>query len=107
MPSGSLVAGFSSRSLPNGKLSREIIFWERNGLRHGEFTLPDTQNLVTKNLDFSLDSALLAVHCVSPADPSAKELVLIFYRSNWKWFCKQILRLDRPLATLKWMFNKK
>jgi hypothetical protein len=32
---------------------------------------------------------------------------LIFYRSNWKWFCKQVLRLDRPLATLKWMFNKK
>ena len=106
MPSGSLVAGFSSRSLPNGQLSREIIFWERNGLRHGEFTLPYSQNFVVKNLDFSLDSTLLAVHCVSPSDIS-EERVLIFYRSNWKWFCKQILRLDHPLSTLKWMFNKK
>lgn len=39
MPSGSLVAGFSKRALPNGETLREIIFWERNGLRHGEFTL--------------------------------------------------------------------
>lgn len=37
MPNGSLVAGFSQRLLPNGQVSREIIFWERNGLRHGEF----------------------------------------------------------------------
>ena len=47
MPSGSLVAGFSQRPLPNGQLVREIVFWERNGLRHGEFALPD------KEIEFS------------------------------------------------------
>lgn len=41
MPSGSLVAGFSERMLPNNQLKREVVFWERNGLRHGEFALPD------------------------------------------------------------------
>ena len=37
MPSGSLVAGYQVRSLPDGTIVQEIIFWERNGLRHGEF----------------------------------------------------------------------
>ena len=40
MPSGSLVAGYSERTLPNGSVLKEIVFWERNGLRHGEFQLP-------------------------------------------------------------------
>ena len=103
MPNGSLVAGFSLRTLPNGQISREIFFWERNGLRHGDFPLPDNQGLLVKNLDFSLDSSLLALHCTA----QDQEKVLIFVRSNWKWYCKQIVHLDSPLATLKWMFNKK
>lgn len=41
MPSGSLAAGYSERMLPNKQIKREIVFWERNGLRHGEFPLPD------------------------------------------------------------------
>ena len=106
MPSGSLVTGFSLRALPNGQTSRELIFWEKNGLRHGEVTLPEgnSRGLEVLGLEFSLDSSLLAVHCKST---SGKELVLIMYRSNWKWFCKQKVHLDSPLASLRWMFNKK
>ena len=63
MPSGSLVAGYSKRTLPNGETLREIIFWERNGLRHGEFTLSSKDDIV--DLEFSLDSTLLALHCIS------------------------------------------
>ena len=66
MPNGSLVAGASLRNLPNGKQQREVIFWEKNGLRHGEFVLPDKDGLIIKNLDFSLDSSLLAVHAINP-----------------------------------------
>jgi len=43
-----------------------VIFWEKNGLRHGEFVLPDKDGLIIKNLDFSLDSSLLAVHAINP-----------------------------------------
>jgi elongator complex protein 1 len=63
MPSGSLVAGYSKRTLSNGDTLREIIFWERNGLRHGEFTLLSKDDIV--DLEFSLDSTLLAIHCIS------------------------------------------
>jgi len=67
MPSGSLVTGFSQRTLPGGQLIRELIFWEKNGLRHGEVTLADTakQSLSVLGLEYSLDSTLLAVHCRS------------------------------------------
>ena len=37
-PSGNLIA--SSQKLPN---KHEIIFFEKNGLRHGEFSLRETQ----------------------------------------------------------------
>jgi elongator complex protein 1 len=84
MPSGSLVAGFQRRVLPNGQISPEIIFWERNGLRHGEFVLTDDQDAQVKHLSFNLDSTLLAVHCVI----NSTEQVLLFTRSNWKWYCK-------------------
>ena len=67
MPSGSLVTGFQKRVLPNGKISPEIIFWEKNGLRHGEFVLPkaeDDSQTEVRNLSYNLESVLLAVHCV-------------------------------------------
>ena len=105
MPNGSLVAGFSHRMLPNGQPLREIIFWERNGLRHGEFQLPDKQGLMVKALEFSLDTTFLALHCVNPETKNEK--IMIFVRSNWKWYCKKVIDLESPLATFKWMFNKK
>lgn len=77
-----------------------MVFWERNGLRHGEFQLPDSEGLVVKYIEFSLDSSLLALHCINPE--TKQEKVLIFIRSNWKWFCKQVIDLDKPLATMKW-----
>ena len=56
MPNGSVVAGFSCWKMANGELLREIIFWEKNGLRHGEFSMPDKEGLLIVNIRFSLDS---------------------------------------------------
>jgi hypothetical protein len=69
MPNGSLIAGFQNRRLPNGQANPEIIFWERNGLRHGQFTLPGVGQTVENprtevfDLKFNIESTLLAVHC--------------------------------------------
>ena len=41
MPSGSLAAGYQRVPAKDGKVENQIVFWEKNGLRHGEFTLPD------------------------------------------------------------------
>lgn len=42
----------------------DIVFFERNGLRHGEFGLPhgdSSGNCVVKELDWNCDSSILAV----------------------------------------------
>jgi elongator complex protein 1 len=65
MPSGSLVAGFQKRPVPGDqKVQKELAFWEKNGLRHGEFVLPD-QSLDVMHLEFNLDSTLLALLCMN------------------------------------------
>ena len=87
MPNGSLVAGFQKRILPNGQVNPEIIFWERNSLRHGEFDLPKAKdNAETRviSLSFNLESTVLAIHC----EIDGQEQVLLYTRSNWKWYCK-------------------
>jgi len=52
MPNGSLVAGYSTRTLPNKSIKKEIVLWERNGLRHGEFSLPNQDDDVI-SLEYS------------------------------------------------------
>jgi elongator complex protein 1 len=105
MPSGSLVTGFQLRPIASGGISREIILWERNGLRHGEFVIPGDRQIIVKSLEYSLDTTLLALHCVDVN--TSEETIMVLIRSNWKWFCKQIVNLSQPLASFKWMFNKK
>ena len=84
MPNGSLVAGFQNRKLPNGQIQPEIIFWERNGLRHGEFVLPYKPQDAAKviGLEFNAETTMLAIHI----QVNGKESILIYTRSNWKWF---------------------
>ena len=75
MPNGSFVAGYIKEE---GR--KFIAFWEKNGLRHDEFDLPD-QNLDVIYLDFSGDSSLLALVCL--AEDTKTMSVLICARSNW------------------------
>jgi hypothetical protein len=37
MPSASLAAGYQVRQTSDGNIVKEVIFWEKNGLLHGEF----------------------------------------------------------------------
>ena len=56
-PSGNLIA--SSQRRPN---KHDIVFFERNGLRHGEFTLPFAVNEVkVRQLYWNLDSSVLCL----------------------------------------------
>ncbi|KJE96404.1 hypothetical protein CAOG_09002 [Capsaspora owczarzaki ATCC 30864] len=56
-PSGNLIA--SSQRLPH---RHDIVFFERNGLRHGEFTLPfGRDQVVVRELAWNADSSVLAV----------------------------------------------
>ena len=76
MPNGSLTAGFLDGETP------QIILWEKNGLRHGEFSLEKGTKVI--HMEFSADSQMLALLC--------PDCILVCVRSNWEWQVKQ--RID-------------
>ena len=63
-PSGSLMA--TSQRRPN---KHDIAFFEKNGLRHGEFTLPfGVKDVKVCEVMWNLDSTVLAVWAEDLAD---------------------------------------
>lgn len=72
MPSGSFVAGFQERPAKKNEFAddkieivNEIVFWEKNGLRHGEFILPAEDNLNVIHILFNSNSTLLCLLCIT------------------------------------------
>jgi len=109
MPSGSLVAGYQRKKVKDDKNENQIVFWEKNGLRHGEFILPD-EDMSVVLIQFNADSSLLALLCMK--DDQSEMSILICVRSNWDWQIKQ--RIDhinfqatKGIRALQWLMNKK
>lgn len=86
-PSGSLVAGTDVQEAKGEKVQR-VVFWEKNGLRHLEFSLGGEVQKV-KDLFWSLDSAVLFVR----AGFAEGEKLLCYYRANYHWFLKHTIPL--------------
>ena len=63
MANGSHIAGFQQRKVGD-KVIKEVALWEKNGLRHGEFVLPD-QSVTVVHIEFNADSSLMALLCMS------------------------------------------
>lgn len=79
-PAGNLIAGIQRRS------DRvDVIFFERNGLRHGEFTLRSPGRDITADddirLEWNVDSTVLAV--------KLNDRVQLWTMGNYHWYLKQ------------------
>lgn len=89
-PSGSLIA--SSQRHPN---KHSVVFMEKNGLLHGDFTLPFSRDQVkVKELLWNSDSTVLAVWLedLSPAvDGKIKSYIQLWTVGNYHWYLKQCL----------------
>ncbi|KKA27450.1 hypothetical protein TD95_004691 [Thielaviopsis punctulata] len=87
-PSGNLIAGV--QRLTEGV---KIVFFERNGLRHGDFML---RKCSAKNirLHWNCDSTVLAVHVDG-------ELQL-WTTGNYHWYLKQIFPVSTSVKTISW-----
>lgn len=91
-PSGNLIAGIQRLS------DRvDVVFFERNGLRHGQFTLrfpslPTTD--VPIYLEWNPDSTVLAV--------SFADVVQLWTMGNYHWYLKQELRTGSSCSDLAW-----
>ncbi|GAB1600612.1 putative elongator complex protein 1 [Argonauta hians] len=104
-PSGSLMA--SSQMKPN---KHDIIFFEQNGLQHGEFTLPfDVQTVQVKKLLWNIESTVLLIWCEELSkteEHQPKSFIQLWTVNNYHWYLKQNLVFDpskeRGLATLLW-----
>eukprot|EP00055_Hartaetosiga_balthica_P008303 m.30465 g.30465 ORF g.30465 m.30465 type:complete len:1546 (-) comp6230_c0_seq1:74-4711(-) len=101
-PSGNLIA--STQRLPH---RHDVVFFERNGLRHGDFSLPfAAREMHVVSLSWSCDSSTLCVWCVSLPEfqedgehvfdsqegvlSNTKTTHLLFYRSsNYHWYLQQ------------------
>ncbi|TMW64229.1 hypothetical protein Poli38472_012851 [Pythium oligandrum] len=82
-PNHSLIASHETR-----KDQLWIVFFERNGLRHGEFALPSeyrSSSTRVRGLQWNTKSDILAVHLES--DTTSR--LLLWTRNNYHWYLKQ------------------
>lgn len=92
-PAGNLMAGAQRLS------DRvDVVFFERNGLRHGQFTLRSTESLLDPStrihLEWNTDSTVLAV--------SFGSTVQLWTMGNYHWYLKQEILLKSPCSYVSW-----
>nr|CAD7455918.1 unnamed protein product [Timema tahoe] len=102
-PSGNLLA--TTQQLPNKYI---VAFFEKNGLRHGEFSLPfcSSERKVLQLL-WNIESTILTVHCENVA---SSDTSLYFYTvNNYHWYLKQVLDFskDRKIRCVEWDIERK
>lgn len=86
-PSGNLIAGIQRRS------DRvDVVFFERNGLRHGEFTLRSSSERI--KLEWNSDSTVLAV--------IFSDKVQLWTMGNYHWYLKQEVPLGATVTAFAW-----
>jgi elongator complex protein 1 len=86
----------------------QIIFFERNGLRHGEFTLPPPPFLAAAarcvQIEYNCDSELMALllHCDgdggSGSGSERQSWVLVYTHSNGHHYLKWSTKLGAIIA---------
>ena len=91
-PAGNLIAGI--QRLTDRK---NVVFFERNGLRHGQFTLRNVEDSysddICPGLEWNVDSTVLAV--IYPGT------IQLWTTSNYSWYLKQEVRTE-PTRTFTW-----
>ncbi|KAL1584602.1 hypothetical protein WHR41_06996 [Cladosporium halotolerans] len=93
-PTGQLIAG-----IQHLQDRTDVIFFERNGLRHGEFTLrlSDEQRQAVGDdiqLSWNIDSTVLAVIIGNS--------VQLWTTGNYHWYLKQEIKLAHPSVSAVW-----
>ncbi|KAK0538478.1 putative elongator complex protein 1 [Tilletia horrida] len=98
--------------LAKGRQGRhDIVFFERNGLRHGEFSLREegeaqpgvgeagttvqklswTREHTIKEIAWNSDGSALAVHLSRSTEGGSEEVVQVWTTGNYHWYLKQEL----------------
>ncbi|NXS51860.1 ELP1 protein, partial [Brachypteracias leptosomus] len=101
---GNLIA--STQEKPN---RHDVVFLEKNGLLHGEFTLPFQKGQVKVNeLLWNADSTILAIWLedLKVEDSNPNSYVQLWTTGNYHWYLKQSLHFgsleENQLVSLLW-----
>lgn len=96
-PQGSLIASVRRSTHLGDEANLEVIFFERNGLRHGEFEarLPLNENI--KNLCWNSSSEILTV--------VLEDRIQLWTTKNYHWFLKQEI-YETKVNFVKWHAEK-
>ncbi|KAI9478143.1 MAG: IKI3 family-domain-containing protein [Benjaminiella poitrasii] len=97
-PSGNLIV--SSQRLPH---RHDIVFFERNGLRHGEFTLRGGKQKVLEVM-WNADSTVLAIWIESEINGRLQKTLQFWTSKNYHWYMKQhiVLSEERDVIGFVW-----
>lgn len=98
-PSGNLIV--SSQQLPH---RHDIVFFERNGLRHGEFTLSRTVQQKVLEVSWNADSTILAIWIESEKNGKLHRTIQMWTTKNYHWYMKQhiVLSENRDVSGFTW-----
>ncbi|CAL4166380.1 unnamed protein product [Meganyctiphanes norvegica] len=102
-PSGNLIA--TSQRFPN---KHDIIFFEKNGLKHGDFSLPfKPSEMVVKEVEWNQDSNVLMVwlqplSSTSEKDITVKNIVQLWTIGNYHWYLKKQLSFEETVHQVSW-----
>ncbi|XP_013183864.1 elongator complex protein 1 isoform X2 [Amyelois transitella] len=96
-PSGNVIA--TTQRLQDKYV---VAFFEKNGLKHGEFTIPVDDKTQVEDLVWSSDSEILALLCRDEQTNIQK--ILLFTTGNYHWYLKQTLEFnsDQNLSKMLW-----
>ncbi|OQR73312.1 elongator complex protein 1-like [Tropilaelaps mercedesae] len=84
---------------------RRIVFYETNGLRHGEFLLPKGALVVKDIYQGTVGTArvLIVLYSEASVETENQEDVLILYiMNNYHWYPKQTLRFPEGVRAILW-----
>ncbi|KAI8848478.1 IKI3 family-domain-containing protein [Chytridium lagenaria] len=90
-PSGGLIVG--TQRLPH---RHDVVFFERNGLRHGEFTLREPLTTKVVELAFNSDSNVLAIW-LDRGDSG--HVVQLWTCSNYYWYLNHEVSCEKSRVT--------
>ncbi|RHZ45275.1 hypothetical protein Glove_682g24 [Diversispora epigaea] len=99
-PSGNLIA--SNQKFPD---KHEIIFFEKNGLRHGEFSLRETGSHKVVEILWNCDSTILAIWLERGDSQSENSsCVQLWNMNNYHWYLKQeiLIKADDSVISVSW-----
>lgn len=97
-PSGNVIA--TTQKINDKYL---ISFFEKNGLKHGEFDIPVNPNTIVEDIIWSSDSEILTLQC---RDTETNMQTLLLYTSgNYHWYLKQTLHFNREQNISKIMWD--